>query len=123
MSDLHRTGTDGERLLRDYLIAHGRTVTPSDRKTFDLIVDGRYAEVKTSRAPYSKLQFIGLTDSQYAALTKDGADFSIFIVCNACDPDNIEVIELRAGDLLRERPKVESTYYWYRSQLEKCRRP
>jgi hypothetical protein len=104
-----------------YLRAQGRTVVPSDDKTFDLIVDGRYAEIKTSREPYSKLGFIGLTAAQFKAL-EDGVDFALFVVCNSKDPTKLEVMELSASDLLKEQPKSEPTYYWYRSQLEKCRR-
>jgi hypothetical protein len=120
VSEIYRTGSEGERLLSEWLTAKGRQVRPSDRKTFDLIVDGRYAEVKTSRAPYSELGFIGLTKAQFKALT-DGVDFSVFVVCNSNDPANLEVVEILAADLLRETPKIEPVYYWYRSQLEKCR--
>jgi hypothetical protein len=61
-----------------------------------------------------------LTNAQFKALS-NGIDFSVFMVCNSSDPANLEVIEIVAADLLREKPKIEPTYYWYRSQLEKCR--
>ena len=61
MGSIYEIGSRDERLLAAHLTALGRTVAPSDRKTFDLIVDGKYAEVKTSDAPYAKLGFIGLT--------------------------------------------------------------
>jgi len=117
---IYEIGSRGERLLADYLRARGRTVALSDRKTFDIIVDGRYAEVKTSDGPYSRLGFIGLTDAQYREL-RQGTPFSIFVVCNAKLPDELEVIEFDAAELLRVEPKIESTYYWYRSHLDKCR--
>lgn len=88
------TGTEGVRLLADYLKSRGHTVAPSDNKTFDLIVDGRYAEVKTSRGPYAKLGFIGLTAAQYRALTVDRVDFTVFVVCNSREPENLEVVEI-----------------------------
>jgi len=122
MSEIFDTGSTGEQLLAAHLTARGRAVSRSDKKMFDLIVDGRYAEVKTSRDPYSQLGFIGLTANQYKALT-DGVDFSVFIVCNARDPENLEIIEIPAAQLQAEKPRVESTYYWYRPQLEKCRNP
>lgn len=122
MSEIYETGSEGVRLLTAYLHQRGRTVASSDTKTFDLIVDGRYAEVKSSRAPYAKLGFIGLTDAQFKALN-EGVDFRVFVVCNTSSVDAIEVLELSASDLRTEKPKVESTYYWYRSQLERCRRP
>ena len=34
------------------------------------------------------------------------------------DVDNVEVIELKAQDLLKAEPTVERTYYWYRSDLD-----
>ena len=121
MSEVYRIGSTGERLLAEYLTIEGRTVEPSDTKTFDLIVDGRYAEVKTSKAPYQKLGFVGLTDNQFKAL-EDGVDFTLFVVCNLDDPENLEVIEIPASALKQEEPKVECTYYWYRSQLERVRK-
>ena len=120
MSDNYDTGSEGERLLAVYLTARGRVVTPSNKKEFDLVVDGRYAEVKSSKGPYSKLGFICLTENQYKALT-GGVDFSIFIVCNLKDPANLEVIEMPAAQLQVENPKIEPKYYWYRSQIERCR--
>jgi hypothetical protein len=120
MSEIYKTGSDGERRLADHLTKQGRTVKRSDKKCFDLIVDGRYAEVKTSKGPYKRLGFIGLTGNQFKAL-KGGVDFNIFIVCNLNDPANLEIIEFAASALLAEEPKVEPHYYWYRPQIEKCR--
>ena len=54
MSEIFDTGSVGEQLLAAHLTARGRAVSRSDKKMFDLIVDGRYAEVKTSKDPYSK---------------------------------------------------------------------
>ena len=120
MSEIYATGFDGERLLAGWLATKGKTVEASDNKTFDMIVDGKYAEVKTSLSPYSKLGFIGLTEAQYKAL-RSGVEFSIFVVCNSSDPANLQIIEIAAVDLRNEEPKVVPTYYWYRSQLERCR--
>lgn len=120
MSDIYKTGTAGERALAEHLVAQGRSVAPSDTKTFDLVVDGRYAEVKSSKGPYNKLGFVGLTDNQMRAL-RDGVDFSLFLVCNLAKPDALEIIEIRGQELLRETPKTECHHYWYRSQLERVR--
>lgn len=90
---------------------------PSDTKTFDLIVDGKYAEVKSSKGPYAKLGFIGLTDNQFEAV-KNGVEFSVFIVCNLGDPANLEVREIPSDAFARISPKIECTYYWYRPQLD-----
>lgn len=48
-------------------------------------------------------------------------DFSLYLVCNLAEPENLEVIEIPAERIRGEEPKVESTYYWYRSQLERVR--
>jgi hypothetical protein len=120
MSDIYKTGSDGEQSLSRYLTARGRSVRPSDIKTFDLVVDGVYAEVKSSKGPYSKLGFIGLTDNQLRAL-QDGTDFTLFLVCNLAKPDDLEVIEIRGQDLRREPHKTECHHYWYRPQLERIR--
>ena len=120
MSNIYNTGSEGEQLLAERLTSEGRTVEPSDTKTFDLIVDGQYAEVKTSQKPYADLGFIGLTQNQHTAL-ENGTEFTLFLVCNLRDPDALEVIELPGRNLLRETPTVECTFYWYRSQLEAVR--
>jgi hypothetical protein len=120
MSEIYKRGETGRQLLRSYLEARGRKVQLSDIKTFDLIVDGVYAEVKSSHKPYSKLGFIGHTDNQRRAL-QDGKDFILFVVCNLSTPDCIEILEIRARDLLRELPKTESHHYWSRSQLDRIR--
>ena len=120
MSEIYATGSQGERVLAEYLAERGRTMEESDTKTFDLKVDGQYAEVKSSKGTYAELDFIGLTDNQYQAIL-DGTEFLLFLVCNLRDLDNLEVIEIPSAELAREDPKIECTYYWYRSQLERIR--
>lgn len=106
----------GIGLLREHLEAAGRVVTPSPDKTFDLVVDGRLAEVKCKNAPYRQMDFIGLTENQYRAL-KDGVNFLMFLVCGVGDPASVEIFEFESARLLRSEPKVECTYYWYRTAL------
>lgn len=91
MSEIYQTASDGERLLAEYLQARSRKVEPSDNKTFDVIVDGRYAEVKRSRGPYSELGFVGLTDAQRHAM-HHGPDFTLFVVCNTANPPALGVL-------------------------------
>jgi len=117
MSDLYSIGTKGEKALAAWLTDQGRKVQPSDKKTFDLIVDGKYAEVKSSMGPYKKLGFISLTQNQFKALD-EGVDFTLFVVCNLQDPGNLEVLEISSHKLQQHPPKVESTYYWYKSQFD-----
>jgi len=121
MSEIYDRGSEGVRALTRYLGEKGRKVEASNNKTFDLRVDGVYAEVKSTRDRYSKLGFIGLTDNQFAAL-EAGVEFILFIVCNLQAPKDLEVIEITSAKLRAETPKKECTYYWYRSQLERLQR-
>jgi len=108
----------GTALLRAHLLQAGRTTVDSDVKTFDLIVDGRYAEVKCKSKPFSAFDFIGLTDNQFDALQND-VDYLLFVVCNVADPTNVEIYEVPARDLLAFEPKVERTYYWHKTQMRR----
>ena len=46
MAETHSIERRALELLKQHLASQGRTVRPSDNKTFDLIVDDRYAEMK-----------------------------------------------------------------------------
>lgn len=120
MSEIFERGRQGEQRLVEYLRASGRVVKPSDRKTFDLIVDGRYAEVKSTARSYTRLQFIWLSDNQMRAL-QDGEDFLLFLACNVSAPGKEEIIEIEPKALQAETPTVACTHYWYRPQLDRIR--
>lgn len=120
MPDAYSTGAEGQTLLTRWLTERGHDVRPSDKKTFDLIVDGTYAEVKSSNGPYDKLGFTYLTQTQHKALL-DGVEFTLFIVCNVAHPERLEVIQIPAKLLKAEEPTVERIYYWYRPQLDRIR--
>lgn len=107
----------GIELLRRYLTAAGRSVSESDNKTFDLVVDGGYAEVKCKGKPYDQLDFIGLTKNQFQAL-QEGREFQLFIVCNVNNPEHVQIYEIPAQVLLRLPPEVDPTYYWHKKQLD-----
>lgn len=117
MHSPYSVGAEGERLLSRHLEDQGRSVEDSDSTTFDLIVDGQYAEVKSTAGPFAALGFIGLTQNQYDAL-ESGLDFSLYLVCNLADPANLEIVEIPANALREQEPTVEATYYFYRSQLD-----
>src|SRR5260370_9161743 len=120
MTDAYSTGVEGQVLLTRWLTERGHDVRPSDKKTFDLIVDGTYAEVKSSNGAYDKLGFTSLTQTQHKALL-DGVAFTLFIVCNVAHPEDLEVIKIPADLLRTEEPTVERTYYWYRPHLDRIR--
>ncbi len=102
--------------LVKWLERKGHKVEPSDKKVFDLKVDGEYVEVKTKRGGWESFDFIGLTQNQFTAI-QSGHLKKIYLVLNANNPENIDVIELHAGDLINSKYIVEETYYWYKSSI------
>ena len=88
----------GRAILLDWLTSHGREAKASDRKTFDLVVDGEYAEMKAKSKGWSKFDFISLTEAQNSSLGRELK--RIFIVLNVDTPAAAEVIEIDAADLL-----------------------
>ena len=103
------TTIDLERRGMSMLLAHldscGRTYGPSDVKRYDLVVDGRYAELKATTQG-----FFGLTQNQYEGL-QSGELMHVFIV------EGDSVTEYTRDQLLQVDPKPETTYYYYRSQF------
>ena len=107
---------DAIQILKAYLDKEGRTYKPSDNKTFDLIVDDKYAEVKGKFKPFNKFDFFSFTENQYEALSKR-KQFSVFLVCNVEDDKNWEIIEMPSSVLKKYKPKSETSYYWYKGML------
>jgi archaellum component FlaG (FlaF/FlaG flagellin family) len=95
----------GMRVLVAHLKKHGRSCSPSDVKRYDLIVDGRYCELKATTQP-----FFGLSENQYAGL-QSGELATVFVV------NGDSVTEYSHEQLLAVEPKPETTYYFYRSQI------
>ena len=97
----------GRGILEAWLTEHGREYRESDRKTFDLIVDDEYAELKAGTQA-----FIALTGPQYRALC-NGELAVVFAV-------NVEaetVTEHRREQLLRLKPKHYQTYEFSKARL------
>jgi hypothetical protein len=118
MVETHSIEKQGLSILKDYLQKAGRTVEASKRKTFDLVVDGIPAEVKCKQLLWSKLDFIGLSDKQRAALD-GGENFLLFVVCNLKGTSDPEIIELNSETLKSAQFIVESTHYIYGSDLKR----
>lgn len=120
----------GMAILKQWLIANGRTPEKSDNKTFDLRVDGKYAELKAKKHGWSKFDFIGLTENQVKELGK-GLEL-IFVVLNVDETDlnNIDpanILEIPAEALLnhlKEPKKVKTIihYEWNKGILDEWRR-
>lgn len=108
--------------MMGHLESAGRSVELSRRKTFDLVIDGMPAEVKCKKAPWSKVDFIGLTDHQRAALDA-GENFLLFIVCNLQSDSAPEIVEIKSEALRAAQFKVESTHYIYGTSLRLITKP
>jgi hypothetical protein len=110
----------GMSILKEYLRKRGRIVEESSKKTFDLIVDGKYAEVKTKNKAYKNLDFLSFTDKQYEKIKND--IFSIFIVCNVKESSNIEIFELSSEALKKIEPKKYTSYEYNKSVLDRIKK-
>ena len=122
MAETHSIERKGLQALEEHLRRCGRSVVSSSDKTFDRVVDGVPAEVKSKQLPWARLDFIGLTDNQRAALDR-GDRFLLFIVCNLASDGSLEIIEIPSERLLGAKFKVESTHYLYGSQLRQLGAP
>lgn len=118
MAETHNIERKGLQALEEHLRGSGRSVVPSPDKTFDRVVDGVPAEVKCKQLPWARLDFVGLTDNQRAALDR-GERFSLFIVCNLASDGSPEIIEIPSERLLGAEFKIESTHYLYGPQLRR----
>lgn len=88
----------------------------STKKVFDIVVDGENAEVKTKKGNWDKFDFIGITKNQFAAMESKELK-RIYLVLNANEPNNIDVIELKASDLLKSEYTIDPTYYWSKKAI------
>jgi hypothetical protein len=112
--------------LTSWLASQGRKVARSDNKTFDLIVDGQYAGLKTKRRPYEKFNSFYMTENQYTAIA-NGPPYILFLVCNVDDPENAQIMEFTSAQLATLEAKREIHYfltglaYWDKGLVEKLR--
>lgn len=107
---------EGVRLLVERLRQLNIDVQPSPNKTFDLIVDGCPAEVKTKLKPYRNIDFISLTDKQFAQVSKQ--EFLIYLVCNVGDPKNVEIYKFSSKVLQSAPHKRYSSYEYNKGVLD-----
>src|SRR5258708_9534403 len=127
MAESHSIEERSRELLIQRLPKDGRTVTLYDRKPFDLIVDGRYAELKAKSKPYSDFDFFWISKSQYEAALAD-PDFKVFLVCNVdpCGVDSSqvpEIFEISAARLKAIAPKSELQYFYDKGLVKKLLEP
>ena len=117
MSETHRIEKQGLDILKTRLSETGHDVKNSDNKTFDLIVDGNYVEVKTKYKSADKLDFISLTEKQMNELGRKLK--TIYLVCNVTKIEEIEIYKIQAEDLLKQKPREVKSYEWDRTKIIK----
>jgi len=104
------------KILIDYLESKGHKVEKSDRKTFDLIINGKYAEIKGKYKCFKDLDFISLSDRQYQEALKN--DFDIYLVCDLENTPEIHKISSRK--LLKQRTRRITSYEFDKSAIKNC---
>lgn len=117
MAETHKTEKIAFERLKPFLEDSGRVVTESDKKQFDLKVDGRYCELKAKRYPFNeKFDFFYISENQKSGIDS-GEMETLFLVCNTDDPSNIEIFEIPSRELREITPKEEKKYYYDKGML------
>lgn len=83
--------------------------------TFDIKVDGKNVEVKTSRQRFDKLGFVGFSKNQFDAAQRN-EEFDVYFVCNL-STDNPEIFKLAGTGLAEIQPTVITHYEYPRTLL------
>lgn len=115
----HSIERKAKTLLIKELKRRGYKVEFSDRNTFDLIVDGKYAEMKSKKKSFPKMDFISLTKNQFEAIKKYG--YNIFLVCGA-NEQKPEIFIINAKDLLKKRYRKIVSYEFDKTTIDKIKR-
>ena len=102
------------------MIENGRRVDDSPDNTFDLIVDGDYAEMKVKKRTWAEFDFISLTANQKEALGNPLK--RIFLVLNVGQPGHEEIVEINAEELLQCRRNEIQHYEWNKGDIKHLRR-
>lgn len=99
---------------REYLLKKYPYAKPSDNKTFDFIIDDKYAELKGKGAPLNKIDFISLTNKQYNAIGK--IDFDIYLVTGLKD-NKPEMHKINSKKLLKIQHRKVLSHEYDRKKL------
>ena len=121
MAETHVIEQKALELLKRHLASQGRKVRPSDNKTFDLIVDDRYAEVKGKDKPFRSFDFFFMSENQYRAAL-DGPEFSLFLVCGVATASEVQIFEISSARLRTLQPKSEIHYYYDKGLVDQLLR-
>lgn len=101
------------------LIKKGIKVERSDNKTFDLIVRGKYAEIKGKNKCFEGLDFISLTKNQFKEAQRE--DFDIYLVCGVGEKE-AQIYRINSGDLIKEKHRKITTFEYDKSKIGKITR-
>ena len=118
MAETHSIEKRAFEILKEHLESHGRSVRPTDKKTFDLIVDGRYAELKAKSKPDGAFDFFYMTENQYQAAL-DGPEFTLFPVCGVEEGSQVDIFEIPSSRLRALKPKSEIHYYYDKGLVDR----
>lgn len=115
----HSIEEKGLEILKAYLDKSGRKWTKSEKKTFDLIVDGLNCEVKTKGKKFRDLDFLSFTDNQFNE-AKNGTEFIIFLVCNlnSVNGNDYEIYEFESVEFFKMVPKIYCSYEFNKNQIK-----
>ncbi len=116
MAETHKTESVAFECLVKHLESQGRLVTKSDKKTYDLIVDGNYCELKAKRYKVDSFDFFYISSNQHQGISS-GELHTLFLVCGTDEPVDIQIYEIPGSDLAAIRPKTEVKYYYDKGML------
>jgi len=111
----HSIEEQGIQVLTGFLKSKGSQVERIGG-TFDIKVDGKNAEVKTSRQKFDQLGFVGFSKNQFDAVQRK-EEFNIYFVCNL-SADSPEILKMTSKDLLELNPTIITHYEYPRSSLK-----
>lgn len=116
MAETHKTERTGFDILEQYLKKHNRVISKSNLKQYDIIVDGKYCELKAKRKSFDGFDFLYISENQKLGIDS-GEMASLFLVCNTDNPDLAEIYEIPAEVLKSIKPKSEVKYYYDKGML------
>lgn len=113
----HPIEVKARKYLIRYLKRRGyQSIGKSTKKTFDLVADGELIELKGKGASFRKIDFIGLSKTQYEAITT--ASYTIYLVCGL-NSGKREIYRVNPKDLLKLRKRVVTSFEYDRNELIK----
>lgn len=111
MTETHRTEKIGFDILMDHLAKRGTIVEKSDKKEYDLKVNGQYCELKTKRYSSTEFDFFYISKNQQTGICS-GEMATLYLVCNTDNPEHAEIFAIPGSELNDIEPKSEIKHYY-----------